>query len=51
VREDADLAELLRACELGDEIPPELFDPVARVLARLYRWNAELASPGARTGS
>lgn len=49
VREDPDLAELLAACELGDEIPVELFDAIARILVRLYRWNADLvAAEGAR---
>ena len=42
VREDADLLALLAACELGDEIPPELFAVVAELLAYLYRVNGEL---------
>ncbi len=37
VREDPDLVELLSACELGDEIPTELYRAVAELLAYLYR--------------
>jgi flagellar biosynthesis protein len=40
VRRDADLLELLAACELGDEIPLELYAVVAELLAWLYRTNA-----------
>jgi len=43
VREDADLVELLAACDLGAEIPIELYQSVAELLAHLYRWNARLA--------
>lgn len=39
VREDADLAELLGAVELGHEIPLEAFAAVAEVLAYVYRAN------------
>ena len=42
VREDGDLVELLAACELGQEIPEELFGVVAEILAFLYRLNGEL---------
>ncbi len=42
VREDADLLRLLAACELGDEIPTELFSAVAGLLAYLYELNGEL---------
>lgn len=51
VREDPDLAALLAACELGDEIPVELFDAIARILVRLYRWNADLAAAESARGS
>lgn len=44
VREDPDLVQLLAACELGSEIPGELFDVVARLLVQLYRTNEELAA-------
>jgi len=40
VREDPDLVELLASCELGTEIPSELFHAVAELLAHLYRLNA-----------
>ena len=47
VREDRDLVELLAACELGQEIPEELFGVVAEILAFLYRLNGELGEgPG-----
>ena len=42
VRSDPDLLNLLSACELGDQIPEELFGAVAEVLAFLYRVNGEL---------
>jgi len=37
VREDPDLVELLSHCELGDEIPVEVFAAVAELLTWLYR--------------
>jgi len=40
VREDPDLLELLSACDLGEEIPSELYHAVAELLAFLYRLNA-----------
>ena len=43
VREDADLLELLAVCDLGDEIPPELYSAVAELLSYLFRLNASLA--------
>lgn len=42
VREDPDLVELLCACEVGDEIPIELYGAVAEILAWLYAHNAAL---------
>lgn len=42
VREDATLAELLSAIELMDEIPPELYQPVAVLLAAVYSAGAKL---------
>ena len=39
VREDPDLLELLAACDLGEEIPGELYRAVAELLALLYRLN------------
>ena len=40
VERDADLLQLLAACELGEEIPEELYRTVAELLAFLYRLNA-----------
>lgn len=42
VREDKDLVELLAACDVGETIPVELFEAVARLLTALYRMNDEL---------
>ncbi|HIG11040.1 MAG: EscU/YscU/HrcU family type III secretion system export apparatus switch protein [bacterium] len=42
VREDADLVTLLSACDLGEEIPAELFEAVAEILSWLYRLNRSL---------
>jgi flagellar biosynthesis protein len=42
VHADADMVELLGACELGAEISPELYEVVARLLTFLYRANADL---------
>ena len=39
VREDGDLAELLTAVEVGEDIPLEAFLAVAEVLAYVYRAN------------
>lgn len=43
VRQDGDLVELLSVCDLGEEIPVELYAAVAELLAYLYRLNAERA--------
>ena len=42
VREDRDLLQLLALCDVGDEIPVELYTAVAELLAYLYRLNGEL---------
>jgi flagellar biosynthesis protein len=42
VHQDADMVELLSACELGSEISPELYEVVAQLLAFLYRTNEHL---------
>ena len=42
VREDGDLVALLGACELGHEIPEDLFRAVAELLVSLQAVNAEL---------
>lgn len=44
VRRDRDLLQLLSVCDLGDEIPPDLFGAVAELLAHFYRLNEELRS-------
>ncbi|MBI5432122.1 MAG: EscU/YscU/HrcU family type III secretion system export apparatus switch protein [Planctomycetes bacterium] len=44
VRADPDLVELLCACEVGDEIPIELYGAVAEILGWLYAHNAALGS-------
>ena len=44
VREYADLVAMLGACELGDEIPVELYSAVAEVLVHLYELNDRLRS-------
>ena len=42
VREDSDLVTLLSACDLGEEIPTELYGAVAEVIAFLYDVNGRL---------
>lgn len=39
VREDADLAEVLAALDVGEDIPIEAFATVAEILAYVYRAN------------
>lgn len=39
VREDPDLLELLAACDLGQEIPHELYHAVAEILVFFQRLN------------
>ena len=41
VRQDADLAELLRVVDVGDDIPVEAFYAVAEILHYLYKANAD----------
>jgi FlhB-like protein len=41
VREDPDLVELLAACDVGEEIPVELYAAVAELLAYLYVLNED----------
>ena len=40
VRQDADLAEMLAAVDLGEEIPFAAFSAVAEILSYIYRANA-----------
>ncbi len=42
VTQDADLVQLLMALEVGDQIPPEMYQAVAMVLGYVYRKNREL---------
>ena len=44
VREDADLAEMLVAVGIGEEIPFAAFSAVAEILAHIYRVNQATAS-------
>jgi flagellar biosynthesis protein len=41
VREDENLLQLLALCDVGDEIPGELYATVAKLLAYLYGLNGE----------
>ena len=41
VKEEPDLAQVLSRLDLGQEVPPELYEVVARVLAFIYRMNRE----------
>lgn len=44
VREDADLAEMLAAVDVGTEIPMEAYAAVAEILVYLYGANARAAA-------
>jgi len=46
VREDADLAGTLSRLETGTQIPEELYQAIADVLAFVYRMNAGFARVG-----
>jgi len=50
VRSDVDLARLLSAMKVGDQIPPPAFAAVAEILAYLYRLDSRLAGDAGRTG-
>jgi len=39
VHEDRDLVEVLSQLNLGDEIPEELYEAVAKILAMVYQLN------------
>lgn len=51
VREDADLAEMLAAVGIGDEIPFAAFSAVAEILSYLYRANQAAGEAAARAGT
>jgi flagellar biosynthesis protein len=42
VREDSDLMQLLSLCDLGEEIPADLYAAVAEILLHVWRLNEEL---------
>lgn len=44
VREDPDLLEVLAQVPVGQEIPPELYQAVAEILAFIYRVNMQLSN-------
>jgi flagellar biosynthesis protein len=46
VRNDRDLVELLSACELGEEIPTEVWTAVAELLAWLWGLRDEVDAAG-----
>ncbi|MGO8920492.1 MAG: EscU/YscU/HrcU family type III secretion system export apparatus switch protein [Stellaceae bacterium] len=46
VREDADLAEILAAVEIGQQIPLAAFAAVAEILFYIYRANERQAAAG-----
>lgn len=48
VRQDADLAEVLVALEVGSDIPVEAFAAVAEILSYIYRANQIHGTPRAR---
>jgi len=44
IEEDEALLELLASCDVGDEIPPELYEAVAELLTWLYRLEGRLCT-------
>jgi flagellar biosynthesis protein len=42
LHEDKNLVEILEALDLATEIPPQLYQAVAEVLAVIYRLNAKM---------
>lgn len=51
VRQDADLAEVLVALEVGSDIPVEAFAAVAEILSYIYRANQYYTTPRASAGA
>ncbi len=49
VREDADLAEILAAVDIGEQIPLAAFAAVAEILFYIYRANERHAAPAVPT--
>ncbi len=48
IQEDADLVELLAKISIGDEIPTELYQTVAEVLAFVYQINEKFKEKTSR---
>ena len=44
IEEDEALLELLASCDVGDQIPPELYEAVAELLTWLYRLEGRLCA-------
>lgn len=45
VREDADLAEILAALDIGEDVPVEALQAVSEILARVYQANGRPLPP------
>ncbi len=45
VREDADLAEILAALDLGEQVPLEALAAVSEILSRVYQANSKTYAP------
>jgi len=48
IMEDPDLVELLAKLPVGDDIPPELYQAVAEILAFVYQVNGRYRADGNR---
>jgi flagellar biosynthesis protein len=48
IMEDPDLVELLAKLPVGDDIPPELYQAVAEILAFVYQVNGRYRADGDR---
>lgn len=48
IMEDPDLVELLAKLPVGDDIPPELYQAVAEILAFVYQVNGRYGADGNR---
>jgi len=48
IMEDPDLVELLAKLPVGDDIPPELYQAVAEILAFVYQVNGRYRPDGGR---
>ncbi|MFA5479267.1 MAG: EscU/YscU/HrcU family type III secretion system export apparatus switch protein [Candidatus Muiribacteriota bacterium] len=42
IHEDPDIVEILSRVNLGDEIPPELYETVAEILVFVYKLNKSI---------